>query len=514
MDQRVQKELLKILYRDLKFGIVAALAASLILLFGLSPVIDIKAATIWFLIQALLLLYGGALILRFEHAKTPERSQDWRQQLYPLILLFTAVWMGGVFLLFPDGQPLYQSYLIIVLAGMTAGGGYALAADSFSAVTLITGILLALIIRMLQEHGSIYRLEALLTAIYLLMMIYLVRRFHRHRVTLLEELQRASKTASRLLESQTRLAFLYNSVPAGIFYYNSQLEIVESNALFHRLLNLGGEDEPDPPTAIHSLPDVLRPQLERSLRHPNRPVEGIVRMEEGSSVRWLRLKAITSPDPEHGICGAGVLTDATSQMKHLEKMQYDAEHDPLTGLPNRARLLMELSTRLQDLQRKEAMVGLLFIDLDNFKPINDRYGHARGDLVLRSVGKRLQNRLAPGDLLARYGGDEFVVLITEHASSDGADEKEISAKAEDLLQHFLQPLSLEGSIYSITLSIGVATTSDPRCRAEDLITQADQAMYHAKRSGKNRIVHFRKIKRTLLHFSPVDPEKNPQKPSD
>jgi diguanylate cyclase (GGDEF)-like protein len=258
----------------------------------------------------------------------------------------------------------------------------------------------------------------------------------------------------------------------------------------------------------------LRPFLERSLRQPDRPVEGIFQIDEASPGRWLRLKAIASAGPDGKIRGAAVLTDVSAQMRRLEKMRYDAEHDPLTGLPNRSRLLTELTRNLQELKRKEGAVGVLFIDLDNFKPVNDRHGHTLGDRLLRAVGERLRKRLAPGSLLTRYGGDEFVVLISGLPAAEREAEEEISAEAQKFLEHFRRPLFIEGSSHPISLSIGVAITRDPKTSAGELIRQADQAMYHAKQSGKNRIVCFREIPGSDPHRSSSPPAEDSSKRFD
>jgi diguanylate cyclase (GGDEF)-like protein len=158
------------------------------------------------------------------------------------------------------------------------------------------------------------------------------------------------------------------------------------------------------------------------------------------------------------------------------------ERDALTGLPTRAEFLNHLARAIRWKRRNPAgQFAVFFIDLDNFKPINDHFGHQVGDVVLQRVAKRLQARLKSLDIAARYGGDEFVLLLNEIEG-----EKHIAGVAERLITAVREPMDV-GQLVSVAASIGIALSSNLYHSPEDLIKDADAAMYQVKRSGKN---HF------------------------
>jgi diguanylate cyclase (GGDEF)-like protein len=161
-----------------------------------------------------------------------------------------------------------------------------------------------------------------------------------------------------------------------------------------------------------------------------------------------------------------------------EQLRHAALHDPLTGAPNRTLL----DTRLDSLiDRPDRSDAVLVLDLDGFKQVNDRYGHAAGDLVLRTVVQRLDHALRPGDLLARLGGDEFAVVCTSVG-----DESELTAIARRLLDVVTQPLDIEGRLVRIGASIGVSLAGAGQT-GDQLLRSADEALIAAKRDGKGTI---------------------------
>jgi diguanylate cyclase len=170
-----------------------------------------------------------------------------------------------------------------------------------------------------------------------------------------------------------------------------------------------------------------------------------------------------------------------AQTQLLEQARTDA----LTGLPNRRYLAEQLEHHLSKLTQEKWMIALLYIDLDGFKVVNDSLGHAIGDLLLCEVSKRLQSRVRSVDTLARVGGDEFTVILT---GLEG--ENDAMAAANGLIQSLSRPFVIEGHEITMGASIGISTRRPAGLEDLDLLKQADSAMYAAKRTGKNRAVHF------------------------
>jgi diguanylate cyclase len=177
------------------------------------------------------------------------------------------------------------------------------------------------------------------------------------------------------------------------------------------------------------------------------------------------------------------------------QLQYQLLHDDLTGLPNRPLLLDRLRVTLARLERNRSMAAIMFVDLDLFKQANDTYGHEAGDEVLISVGHRLVTSLRAGDTVARFGGDEFVVLCEDVASADEADE--LARRVNDAVT---EPVAIAAGVdVAVQASIGLLLIDDPQAQPEAVVREADAAMYRAKRNGRSRI----EVVDTRLDHAPV-----------
>ena len=169
------------------------------------------------------------------------------------------------------------------------------------------------------------------------------------------------------------------------------------------------------------------------------------------------------------------------------RLAFERQHDALTGLPNRALFLLKTEAALAALRRRGGHIAALFIDLDQFKPINDEHGHAAGDALLTEVAERVHGTLRGNDLVSRFGGDEFLVLCPQLPTPEHA-----GAIAERIKAALAEPFEIRGAELRVECSIGIAVRSleIESIDAETLIQQADVAMYHAKRSGRGRIASF------------------------
>jgi diguanylate cyclase (GGDEF)-like protein len=175
------------------------------------------------------------------------------------------------------------------------------------------------------------------------------------------------------------------------------------------------------------------------------------------------------------------LKHAAERARASVQLTHQALHDPLTGLPNRALFMDRLRVALDRCRRSGASVAVLFLDVDDFKHVNDSLGHNAGDRVLVGLADRLRSLLRPMDTVCRYGGDEFTLLF-----EDLDNEREVVLIAERINQAAALPVVLESGQASVTVSIGVAVVTDPDVAADTVIREADAAMYRAKHSGSAR----------------------------
>lgn len=209
------------------------------------------------------------------------------------------------------------------------------------------------------------------------------------------------------------------------------------------------------------------------------------RRKNGESYpEWLTISAIRN-DAGEITNYVSIFHDITELKRQQDALEYQAQHDALTGLPNRILLGDRLRMALAQLERSDGKLALLFFDLDNFKTINDGLGHGVGDALLVELSRRMEKLLRSGDTLARLGGDEFLVLLPEIESVDAA-----SHIANRMLEALKTPFRHGDVEYFVTASIGVTIAPDDGSEGSKLIKNADMAMYRAKSMGRNNYQYF------------------------
>ena len=209
---------------------------------------------------------------------------------------------------------------------------------------------------------------------------------------------------------------------------------------------------------------------------------GELQVDTDDGARWFEVALFLDPETQGPQRLVAQMLDVTARRSTEMRLSELALHDPLTGLANRTLLFDRLTHALSVAQRSNGHVGLLLLDLDAFKPINDRYGHQAGDAVLTEVARRLQRQVRPGDTVARLGGDEFAVVVDQLTDPAGID-----ALIERLRRDLREPVLAGKDLVTVGVSMGAVTsagTDDPY----ELIHQADVSMYAEKKRGLSQAV--------------------------
>ena len=294
-----------------------------------------------------------------------------------------------------------------------------------------------------------------------------------------------------LADAELRYRSIFEDSVIGMFQTSTDGRYLAAN---RALAELYGYDSPE--ALVDGLSDIAtrlyvdptrREEFVTLIRDNHRVTdfESEVYRRDGSRI-WIseNAHAVLGPDGE-GLYYEGTVEDITTQHTYRKQLEYQATHDPLTGLPNRNLLQDRLQQALSQALRRGSRGALAFVDLDNFKFVNDSLGHGAGDRLLVEVGRRLKACLREADTVARYGGDEFVLILGD---SDGlADTLHILHRVQDVVG---EAIALEGHQLHVNCSIGVSVFPDDGDDLEVLLRHADAAMHHAKTLGKGQFQFY------------------------
>lgn len=230
----------------------------------------------------------------------------------------------------------------------------------------------------------------------------------------------------------------------------------------------------------------LHQTFDRALENPAHDFESSIRIEvRPGETHFFQVHVRNHLSNVH--IGGLVFTfhDITERAAIQAALTHEATHDRLTGLPNRSQVTARLTEALKNAKANGTRIGALFIDLDNFKTINDTLGHEMGDLLLVKMAKRIEQAIRPSDIAARLGGDEFVIVLENVSDLDSGE-----TVAKRLGEQFSHPFQLGSEEMIVTASIGIALSDETDETPDDILRKADAAMYQAKRHGKSGYKNF------------------------
>ena len=293
-----------------------------------------------------------------------------------------------------------------------------------------------------------------------------------------------------LHEAVRRYSSLFEHATEGIFQTTPEGRYLNANPALARIYGHASPDDliaylQDISRQLYVLPErrteFVRLLQERGMVHN---FESQVYRRDGNII-WISENARAVRDTDGSVqFFEGTVVDITERRLHDEKLEYQASHDSLTGLPNRSLLRDRIEQAIAKARRDGHLVAVVFVDLDHFKLINDSLGHHVGDRLLLEVADRLMACVRGHDSVARHGGDEFVIVLTEQH-----DENEIIAVVSRLLEAISQPWIDNGQEYGLSCSVGVSCYPQDGDDPDGLLRSADAAMYKAKASGRSTY-HF------------------------
>lgn len=499
--QRLRSEQVRMLYDSLSVSLPIVMIHAAILAMIQVRVVPLWQVLLWFTMVTAVVTLRYYQLYRYRRQRNPVFDTDlpWLKRFNIGVIISAAVWGSAALLMFPQGNTLHQVFLLIVLIGMSAGAMSTLSTHPFAIHPFLGLTLLPMIVRLIWEGGKFGYLFAAMTLMLYIIVSLSARRVYQSIMTALTTRFAHERALKELQESNEQNRLLLESVAEGIFGTNMEGITTFVNPAASRMLGYEPEELIGKP--MHSMIHYRWPD---GSHYPRSACPMTSTLQEGlkrhvtNEVLWrkdgtaLPVEYNSTPIMKNGGVTGAVVTfsDITEQKLAQEQLERQAFYDSLTNLPNRRLLLDRLEQAMVRSQRHGHMGALLFLDLDQFKMINDSLGHPLGDALLKQVALRLESAIRSEDTAARMGGDEFVVLFAEICDDPETTAKFTQEIAEKIRHKISEPYYFDGQTLHITPSIGIALFPLTNESADDILMQADAAMYRAKELGRNSVQFF------------------------
>jgi len=315
-----------------------------------------------------------------------------------------------------------------------------------------------------------------------------------HLTAFVEDISERKRAERQLLETNQKLALQFDQAPLGLVEWDMNFHVVQWNPAAEKIFGYS-EEQALGQHASFIVPEAMRPRLALILDEllagsggGNSTNENICRNGDVIQCDWYNASLRDANGKVVGVIS--LVDDITSRKMAEDEIRNLAFYDHLTGLPNRRLLLDRIRQAMASSARSGNHCALLFLDLDNFKTLNDTLGHDVGDMLLQQVSKRIGNCVRKCDTVARLGGDEFVVMLEELSEFMEEAVMQTEVVGAKILAAFNQPFQLDSYAHLSTTSIGVTLFTHHDGSTDDLLKRADLAMYQAKAGGRNTLCFF------------------------
>lgn len=498
--QRLVAEQVRQLYGVLPLALITIVVNSTILVAVQAMVLPLERVLLWYFAVLAITALRTYWLFGYRRRNPTFLSETRCLKRFSLgVILSGITWGSAAFLMFPPDNVVHQMFLLFTVAGMSAGAVSTLSAHSSAINVFLSLTLVPHVVHLMILHHNLSYLLGGMTFLFFVMVSLAARRMHQTIIAAIVTRFAHERALSELEESTEHNSLLLESAAEGI--YGTDMDGITTfvNPAAASMLGYQAEEligKPMHAMIHHSRPDGKPyPRCEcpmtSTIQHgmTNHVVDEVLWRKDGSA---LPVEYHSTPIlKDGGVAGAVVtFSDISARKKAEALLERQAFYDGLTELPNRRLLLDRLEQALVRSQRHGHMGALLFLDLDQFKMINDSLGHPVGDALLKQVASRLTEMVRREDTAARMGGDEFVVLFAEISDDPETAANFTQEIAENILLRLSEPYYFDGHTLHVTLSIGIALFPMGEETADDILMQADAAMYRAKELGRNGMQFF------------------------
>ncbi len=484
--ERIRSEQVSIAYKQAFASVYPLLIGSAVVYFFFYQSSLFSIITLWFLSVLVSLVWRLWLLREYQNNPLSNNAAVWEKRFKYAMFSSAALWGSVAFFIYQTPNTLHQFFLIFLIAGIASIASGTLA-SLFSLSVIFLLLLLAPLFLVMFFHGGFeFQMMGILVAIFFILLVSAAKRINVNIMNALRSKILHQKATEALNLSEERFETIFKDAPAGIFYYNNNLIVVETNNEMLQILKIGREKMIG--LDLKTLPDKCLDEALRSAVYGEKKFyEGPYTSMINGLKLWISLRTSPIYDTNRDIIGGvGIVSDITERIIAEEKMKHQAYFDALTDVPNRVLLKDRIEQSLAHYRRHGSLIAIMFLDLDHFKSINDSLGHHVGDALLIETAKRLSAICREGDTVARLGGDEFVILLNELGNDSHVAATRAESVAEKIHKVLSHPFDVEQSESIITSSsIGIVLVNSHEQNSDDLLKFADTAMYQAKKEGRN-----------------------------
>ena len=484
----VKKEMLDGLFLYVSRTLTALFFIEIILLYMLLPYVG-NMLYFWFLAVAAMTL--SRIYDAYSYHIHPNKYPlDFWHRKFVLKAWFTAfLFSAMVLLVVPQLNEYYRLFIFTILLGITGGAVNSLSSDPRTALGYIIILLLPLSIEMLllTEVESI--VIGILLIIYFFTLVSVILQASSQKEMLERKNREIMRVESELYEKQEMLELFFDQAPIGIFTYNTNFIIVDCNHAFLQLFGLSR----DKLVGLHldQLPDQSPMEvMKNALVRGAQVYVGPYNSTKGYHF-WVEAKISPIFDRQHHVIGGLVLIEnKTKEHNALKELEHSVLHDSLTSLSNRRGFKKFMEQMIADSKHKSYYSVLFYLDLNQFKQINDSLGHSMGDKVLVAIANRLSDMMSGAVNITRLGGDEFIAVIPFLDENLEKAKKEIEGYIKLIQNIFDDPFMIEGVRLHMKSSIGIVIIEPGFDNIEEIVRHADISMYQAKKHGQDFISYY------------------------
>jgi len=457
--------------------------------------VELYPIGIWLTVTVILFLYQ--LYHYFEFKKTPEEQKlkdadIWLDKYYTNVLLNGLVWGSSAFLIFPENNLMNQMIVILFLLAIGFSAMGILASKKDLLLTYILVTYSPIVGRLFSIGDQIHTTIGFIVLALILLMIIFANYYGKIINDSLDTRQHFVTIKQSHEKLKERFFSLFERAPVGIYYYNDLLEIMDANDHFLTMNKVANKNELIG-INLHALnnKDIIEAH-QKVFNEKTGTYRGPFETLHVSTPLYVNLSTVPMLNSDGEVAGGiTIINDITNEVTAREKMIRNAYYDILTEIPNRTLLMDRLESFLQKNTNSHNFSALLFLDIDNFKKVNETFGHHVGDHLLKQIVHRIKDVLHEEEFFARVSGNKFVILIPNISDKVEYCHAYIQDYIQKIQQHFNHPLNIAEEAYHVSFTMGTVLFNQKTITTPyDLLKRAETAMYEAKKNAKGSYLFY------------------------